>query len=106
MIAFHTFLNNYRQTPRSRFIRKYKPQQDPIYEEISAFERSYLSSQVGGTLAVPPDIENMAQLLEKNNLDTSNSMKVISMYMAKSSINYDEYNNRFEEHFEPIVEYP
>lgn len=25
MIAFHTFLNSYRQTPRSRFIRKYKP---------------------------------------------------------------------------------
>lgn len=24
--------------------------------------------------------------------------------MAKSSINYDEFNNRFEEHFEPILE--
>jgi hypothetical protein len=44
MIAFHTFLNNYRQTPRSRFIRKYKPAQEPIYEENSAFERSYMSS--------------------------------------------------------------
>ena len=31
-------------------------------------------------------------------------MKMISMYMAKSSINYDEINNRFEEHFEPIPE--
>ena len=44
MIGFHTFLNNYRQTPRSRFIRKYKPAQEPIYEENSAFERSYMSS--------------------------------------------------------------
>ena len=33
-------MNNYRQTPRSRFIRKYQPINDPIYEENSMFERS------------------------------------------------------------------
>jgi hypothetical protein len=26
------------------------------------------------------------------------------MYMAKSSINYDELNDRFEENFEPVLD--
>jgi hypothetical protein len=42
--------------------------------------------------------------MEKQNLDHSGSSKMISMYMAKSSINYDEVSNRFVEHFEPIPE--
>jgi len=33
MIKFHSFLNNYRLTPKSRFIRKYKPSMEPLYEE-------------------------------------------------------------------------
>jgi hypothetical protein len=44
LIAFHDFLNNYRQTPRSRMMRKYKPQQDVVFEELSAFEKSIISS--------------------------------------------------------------
>lgn len=47
MIDFHAFLTNYRQTPRSRFIRKYQPQQEPIFEENSMFEKSVMSSQPG-----------------------------------------------------------
>ena len=43
MIEFHKFLTNYRQTPRSRFIRKYKPALEPLYEENSDFEKSILS---------------------------------------------------------------
>lgn len=35
MIDFHKFINSYRQTPRSRNLKKYKPPQEPIYEEIS-----------------------------------------------------------------------
>ena len=44
MTNFHIFLTTYRQTPRSRFIRKYKPNNDVIYEEQSMFERSVFSS--------------------------------------------------------------
>ena len=44
MMEFHTFLNTYRQTPRSRNIKKYKPPQEAIYEELSVFERSNLGS--------------------------------------------------------------
>lgn len=44
MQSFHFFLATYRQTPRSRFIRKYKPSLEPLYEENSAFEKSILSS--------------------------------------------------------------
>ena len=47
MKEFHYFLASYRQTPRSRFIKKYQPNQEPIYEENSTFERSQLSSVVG-----------------------------------------------------------
>lgn len=35
MLDFHQFLSSYRQTPRSRFIRKYNPGLMPVYEEIS-----------------------------------------------------------------------
>jgi hypothetical protein len=108
MISFHEFLNNYRQTPRSRFIRKYKPQHEPVYEELSAFERSYMSSQVGGgnlhvSGTIHHDLETMHQVIERGGLDQSTSMKVFSMYMGRSSINYNEINNRFEEHFERIL---
>ena len=58
MIAFHTFLNNYRQTPRSRFIRKYKPGLEPLYEELSAFERSQYSSYTQSVNEKTNSIEN------------------------------------------------
>mmetsp|Transcript_38535 Transcript_38535/g.58650 ORF Transcript_38535/g.58650 Transcript_38535/m.58650 type:complete len:211 (+) Transcript_38535:921-1553(+) len=45
MKQFHSFLNNYRLTPKSRIIRKYKPNLEPLYEEQSAFEMSHRSSQ-------------------------------------------------------------
>ena len=45
MKRFHSFMNNYRLTPKSRFIRKYKPSLEPLYEEQSAFEMSHRSSQ-------------------------------------------------------------
>ena len=35
MIKFHSFLNGYRQTPRSRNLKKYRPPQDAIFEEAS-----------------------------------------------------------------------
>jgi hypothetical protein len=76
MISFHVFLNNYRQTPRSRFIRKYKPAEEPIFEEISVFEKSYMSSQVAGLTIGGPihDLETtMQQIMEKTQLDQSNS---------------------------------
>jgi hypothetical protein len=65
-----------------------------------------MSGPKDGTQVMNYDIENMQQLLEKGSrgLDQSSSMKVKSMYMGKSSINYDEINNRFEEHFEVIPE--
>jgi hypothetical protein len=44
MKSFHLFLNTYRQTPRSRNLRKYLPPRDPIYEEHSQFEKSYMGS--------------------------------------------------------------
>ena len=44
MVEFHSFLTNYRQTPRSRFLRKYQPQLEPLYEENSVFEKSVFSS--------------------------------------------------------------
>jgi len=44
IIGFHKFLTTYRQTPRSRFIRKYQPSLEPLYEENSIFEKSAFSS--------------------------------------------------------------
>ena len=44
MKKFHLFLNTYRQTPRSRNIKKYLPPQDPIFEEYSYFEKSQIGS--------------------------------------------------------------
>ena len=44
MKKFHLFLTTYRQTPRSRFIRKYQPGLEPLYEENSIFERSMVTT--------------------------------------------------------------
>lgn len=45
MENFHLFLTTYRQTPRSRFIRKYQPSLEPLYEENSIFERSLVTTE-------------------------------------------------------------
>lgn len=44
MISFHAFLNTYRQTPRSRNLKKYLPPNEIIYEEHSQFEKSNVGS--------------------------------------------------------------
>lgn len=44
MIEFHKFINSYRQTPRSRNLKKYQPTFEPIFEDLSQFERSQFGS--------------------------------------------------------------
>lgn len=46
MVEFHEFLTKYRQTPRSRFVRKYQFNVEPIFEENSQFETSAVNSMV------------------------------------------------------------
>ena len=52
MEGFHLFLTTYRQTPRSRFIRKYQPNLEPLYEENSIFERSMVTTEPGNNSRV------------------------------------------------------
>jgi hypothetical protein len=93
--GFHDFLNNYNQTPRSKNLRKYKPQQDVVFEELSAFERSFKSS----LQAKPSHGPYFNFDFEKGVDDQSVSQRALSMRMVKSSIKYDEVNNVFEVYF-------
>lgn len=40
VLAFHDFLIQYRQTPRSKILRRHLPSLDAVVEEASAFEQS------------------------------------------------------------------
>lgn len=117
MISFHQFLNNYRQTPRSRFIRKYKPGLEPLYEELSAFERSQYSSYTQSFNELTQSLENPTNNSKKqqhefnfsqeskqkeNQRQGSNISQFI--YGARSSIIYDERLDQFQEMPEVIDE--
>jgi len=114
MQAFHDFLNNYRLTPKSRFIRKYKPHLEPLYEEMSQLEKSYKSSlyTMGQQPSVPQQdritnsiissLNNMNQIHYAgsdfdNDSDHAAHLRSSSQYMGRSSINFDERHNIFQE---------
>lgn len=90
MKSFHYFLATYRQTPRSRFIRKYKPALDPLYEENSAFEKSILSSQVGFL-----DTSHRHEFSSNNQPGTRNISIVIG---TSKIIDFDVITETFLEH--------
>lgn len=54
MIAYHDFLIEYRQTPRSKILRKHLPSMDAVVEEESKYEQSALS------VYSPRDINSLA----------------------------------------------
>jgi len=90
MVSFHVFLTNYRQTPRSRFIRKYQPQMEPLYEENSAFEKSVLSSHMGNTV----------MQTSQHNLDLTSMNQTMHKTGMSQMINYDEKSQMFHEQYE------
>lgn len=104
MIDFHKFINSYRQTPRSRNLKKYKPPQEPIYEEMSAFERSHF-----GSVQVTDDMgssfhgtHSHRNLIPSSHNDTRDVMSVNNVTMSahgahQSAIEYNEQLDRFEE---------
>jgi hypothetical protein len=42
LIAYHDFLINYKQTPRSKILKKYLPNLSAVVEEVSILEASKL----------------------------------------------------------------
>jgi len=46
LIELHKFLASFRLTPRSRNVRKFKPEADVIVEELSVFESSSYKTSV------------------------------------------------------------
>jgi len=104
MIDFHKFINSYRQTPRSRNLKKYKPPQEPIYEEMSAFERSHfgsvqVTSEMGSSFHGTQSHRN---LIPSSHNDTRDGVSVNNVTMSvggghQSAIEYNEQLDRFEE---------
>ena len=45
VLNFHDFLINYRQTPRSKILRKHLPSMEAVVEEASMYEQSMISLQ-------------------------------------------------------------
>jgi len=43
IIAYHDFLISYRQTPRSKILKKHLPSLDAVVEELSMFEQSVMT---------------------------------------------------------------
>lgn len=106
MIDFHKFINSYRQTPRSRNLKKYKPPQEPIYEEMSAFERSHfgsvqVTSEMGSSFHGTQSHRNLIPSSHNGN-DTRDGVSVNNVTMSvggghQSAIEYNEQLDRFEE---------
>lgn len=104
MIEFHKFINSYRQTPRSRNLKKYKPPQEPIYEEISQFERSHFgsvqyTSEHGSSFHGAATSRN---LVPSSHNDTRDGLSVNNITLSvhgghQSAIEYNEQLDRFEE---------
>jgi len=46
MIVFHDYLISYKQTPRSRIFKRYRPPMEAIEEMESQYERSECASMV------------------------------------------------------------
>ena len=105
MIEFHKFINTYRQTPRSRNLKKYKPPQEPIYEEISQFERSHfgsvqVTSDLGSSFHNQSSSQHRNIITASNNTKDENSVNNITMSIHgghASAIEYNEKLERFEE---------
>ena len=95
MIKFHDFLNNYRLTPKSRFIRKYQPNLDPLYEEMSNFEASNFSTTERGTSLVHSGTKERLKSQSSNQFSVSAHQQMSSMMLKSSAIMYDEVNNTF-----------
>ena len=92
MKKFHLFLNTYRQTPRSRNLRKYLPPQEPIYEEQSQFEKSYVGSFMKQSDKAPSlySIQNEDRKEMQGNQSQNQASGV-------SVIEYNEHTDKFQE---------
>ena len=93
MIEFHIFLNNYRQTPRSRNLKKYNPIQEPIYEEQSQFERT----EFGGSLAKDSDLYSHKIGSGEAVGAVDATLGLISNKTGYSVIKFNEDKGEFEE---------
>ncbi len=88
VLAYHDFLISYRQTPRSKILRRHLPQMQAIVEEASQYEASQISvsviysdqlassprnSSTTGTAARMVKSKSMVFVLDQNELDELDS---------------------------------
>ena len=92
LIQFHSYLSNFKLTPRSRFIKKYQPQLDPLYEEMSHMESNSVTQRFSSFTPSSSNKKSSSQQITVNSQALS-----IAYGLRGSSIMFNERKGQFEE---------